>query len=259
MTDVRDSLQDQLRSLREARLPDGFEEKLELRLAAAERELHESAPQPWKLRRGLFLLAAIAVPTAAFAAGSWWMVHSLHKPAVAVSSAPPIESLTPAEHNPRTALTQPAALPTETANPPTPAAPAIEKPSLAHTVRPHVGVNRKSAVAKAVTEAEQSAQTAAARRGPVQIESLEPATERKPAKIESLEPAARASSGGNEQPASRLERSSASQSLRSSTARSTLGSSTGNAERRGAAAERRDNESAQQARERVQLRERKGQ
>ncbi|HMA92891.1 MAG TPA: hypothetical protein VKP30_09400, partial [Polyangiaceae bacterium] len=80
MTHPTDPLHEPLRLLRETSLPAGFEECLAERLALAQREGVERQGvvrhhRFGRHRRTLLLLAAIALPAAAFASGGWLLDH----------------------------------------------------------------------------------------------------------------------------------------------------------------------------------------
>lgn len=259
MTHPTDPLHEPLRLLRETRLPVGFEERLAERLAIAHQEQVErqGVVRPHRFgghRRTLLLLAAIALPAAAFASGGWLLEHRQ------TSTAPQIEA--PREAKPLPKITQkPLSLPAPVIPP---QLPAPEQSGLREPVRSTS--ESKSLVSQDSKRAQDSKRDQSTRNQDSKRASVSPAntpTTQTPAKIESLEISipraeqakANATRGTEKSPSSSL---GLRRSSEQGTGRSSVEREHSSAQRE-SAGQQRGNDAAQQARERVQARERKGQ
>lgn len=238
MTSAQDPLHEPLRLLREASLPAGFEEGLAERLAAAQQR-GNIVRFPGR-KRLLLLVAAIAVPALAAAAGGYYVQR--RSAAASSGSVPKQVDARPLGHLSKTgfAVTIPR---TE------PAMPAIEKLPAPRSQEPSRPSN--------------SAPKAEERRpyAPDPEKVVSPPAANVAPRIEALDPFV-AKSTTSKQSTATPKAADVSESLRKATeqgaARPTDDSAHGS--RRDAYAnERRGNDAAQQARERVQARERKGQ
>jgi hypothetical protein len=238
MTSAHDPLHEPLRLLREASLPAGFEERLAEHLAAAQQRGNVVR---FPGRKGaLLLVAAIAMPALAAAAGGYYMQRRAS--ATSSESVPQQVEARPLGHLPKTGFTV-------TVPRTEPAMPAIERLSAPRSQEPSRPSN--------------SAPKAEERRpnGPEPEMVVSPPAANAAPRIEALDPFV-ANSTTSKQSAATPKAADGSESLRKATeqgaARTTDDSARGS--RRDANAnENRGNDAAQQARERVQARERKGQ
>lgn len=256
MTQSPNSLED-LRLLREAPLPSGFEERLRVRLAAAAAEQRVTPMGSRRRYHGLLLLAAIALPVAAFAAGGVMIAQRFSESPKPAATAVETKSV------PVTAK-RPGSLP--------PRSPAIA-PSVAPAPRSEDEPKKATEGRGSALKADGKAQVGSAPRGglpaksevtevvPTKVEAVPPTVESGPAKIESLDltlPARRGSTT-HEPSSSGAAKSS---ELRGATVKGNInrvgaeGAASG--QNREQAGERRGNDAAAQAKERVQARERKG-
>lgn len=270
MTHPTDPLHEPMRLLRETSLPAGFEERLAERLALAHQEHVERQPlerqgvvRPHRFvghRRTLLLLAAVALPAAAFASGGWLLEHRQS------STTPQTEA--PLEAKPLPKFTQkPLSLPAPVIPP---QLPAVEEPSVTEQSglrEPARSTSEsKSLVGQDSKRDQDSNRDQSTRNQDSKRAGVSPAntpTTQTPAKIESLEisvPRAERAKGnamrGTEKPPSGslgLRRSSEPGTGRSSVEREHSSA------QRESAGQQRGSDAAQQARERVQARERKGQ
>jgi hypothetical protein len=252
MTYATDSLAQPLRLLREASLRPGFEERLAERLSAVASERKVLRTSRWKNKRGLLLLAAIALPTGALAARGWF--EGKHSDAT-VSNAVQVQSTPGRKAGVSTgvaAFTQPKP----------PAIPSVEGISTGPTQEQSGGgiavqparraESRNRDVRRSVrpitTAPEPKANSAASSSAPAKIESLDVSIPRGGSVADGKTGAHETTSEGM-----RL-RSAASDSVsRAAATRDRSGVE------RDRAGDHRGNDGAQQARERVQARERKGQ
>jgi hypothetical protein len=264
MTQPTDPLHEPLRLLRETRLPTGFEERLAERLARAQREPPAIPRRSGGRRRALLLLAAIALPAAAYASGAWLLEHrrasitrvsDKHREAKALPNVNSKTSALPASENPPLAAVQEHSASEQPAHsrPSAHLAPTTPKSRTSQATQ-----HSNAAPSRAAQESKRSDSTSA-----VAAESEAPsggdAPRETPAKIEALElsvPRGEEANDSAHQPTSdtlRLRESSVPSTSRSSANREYSGA------QRERASERRGSDAAQQARERVQARERKGQ
>lgn len=235
MTSAHDPLHEPLRLLREASLPTGFEERLAERLAAV--------PQRGNVvrfpgrKRVLLLVAAIAIPALAAAAGRYYVQR--RSSAAPSEGAPKQVEAKPLGHLPKTGFT--VTIPrTE------PAMPAIEKLPAPRSQEP----SRPSKSAPKAEERQHGSE-------PEKVVSP-PAVNAAP-RIEALDPF-EAKSTTSKQSAATPKGADVSESLRKATEQGSSRSSDDSARgSRRDANENRGSDAAQQARERVQARERKGQ
>jgi hypothetical protein len=253
MTNATDSFAQPLRLLRETSLRPGFEERLAERLSAVASERKVLRTSRWKNKRGLLLLAAIALPAGALAARGWF--DGKHNEATVNNAVQQVRS-TPAPKPGGT--TGVAAF----AQPKAPAMPSVEGSPIGPIQAQSRGGNaaqparraesRKPAVRRSVrpvmTASQPKLDSAASSSAPAKIESLEVSIPRGGSAA-----AGKTGAGEKTNEGMRL-RSAASDSV----SRTTATRDRSGAER-DRAGDHRGNDGAQQARERVQARERKGQ
>jgi hypothetical protein len=237
MTSANDPLHEPLRLLRETSLPAGFEERLAERLAAAQQQ--GSVVRFPGRKRVLLLVAAIALPAAA-AAGGYYVQHrsTVTSP---VGTPKPLEAK-PFEHLPKTGftVTVPRTPPSPTAIEVSPA-PRSQEPS-----RPSISDPKAEERKNDKPEPERAVSTPPAVMAP-RIEALDPFASR---------------SATSKRSASSPRGAEVGKDLRKAAERgeSRSGDDSARASRRDANSNLdRGNDAAQQARERVQARERKGQ
>lgn len=237
MTSAHDPLHEPLRLLREASLPTGFEERLAERLATAQRQ-GKVVRFPVR-KRVLLLVAAIAIPALAAAGAGGYYVQR-RSSAASSESAPKQVEAKPLGHLPKTGLTV-------TVPRTEPAMPAIEKLSVPRSQAP----SRPSNLDPKAEERRPN--------GPEPEKVVSPPAADAAPRIEALDPFV-AKSTTSQQSAATPKAANVSESLRKVTEQGSSRSSDDSARgSRRDANENRGNDSAQQARERVQARERKGQ
>lgn len=264
-----DPLHEPLRLLRQTSLPAGFEERLADRLARAHREDLAKPHRFGGPRRTILLLAAVALPAAAFASGGWLLEQRR------ASTTPTSEVSREAKSLPKI-TSKPFALQVPVTSPPLPAVQELSvseqlthsrEPTHAASTAPNSRATQATERSRAVasrpaqeSERSNTAPTVAAGR---EAPTSKAPTLEAPARIESLELSIpRGEKAGDSAGRDVDKPTSDSLRLRESTDR---GASQSNVERdrsgaqRERAGERRGSDAAQQARERVQARERKGQ
>lgn len=260
MTHPTDPLHEPLRLLRETSLPAGFEERLAERLASTHREALAKPHRFGGHRRALLLLAAVALPAAAFASGGW-LLEQRRASSTTVSE-------TPREAKSLSKITRKPLVVQAPVSPPS--LPAVQERSVSEQpqgAREPARVVPTEPKSRTTQEPERSSalpanippREAATREAP----TGKAPTSETPAKIESLElsiprgeKASESAGRSVEKPTSdslRLRESSDRGASRSGTERDRSGT------QRERAGEHRGSDAAQQARERVQARERKGQ
>jgi hypothetical protein len=239
MTTEHDPLEEPLRLLRETSLAADFEERLAERLTTAHRQGVAPVFRLPSRKRTWLLIAAIALPAAAAASGYW--VERRFATSAPNGNAKQVEAK-PLGHLPKAAFTG-------NVRGATPAVPAIEElraPRAREASRPH-GVAPNTEKPRA-TRAETAKPTPA------------PQTNEGP-RIEALDPFVSKSAASK--PSASLQKSvDVSENLRKATdqgAARTGDARVRDSQRERNANENRGNDAAQQARERVQARERKGQ
>jgi hypothetical protein len=243
MTPAHDPLHEPLRLLREARLPAGFEERLAERLAAIQPRSN-LVRLPGR-KRILLLVAAIALPALAAAAGAYYVQRrsSAALPVTSAEKAPTQVEVKQVDHPlPKAGLTA-------TVPPAEPTASDEEKRSAPRSQKS----SRPSNVAPK-TESLQPNQPK------TEQATLPPPANAAP-RIEALDPFA-SQSITSKQPAAKPRGAEVSEHLRKAAeqgAARTREDSTRGSRRDAQVNENRGNDAAQQARERVQARERKGQ
>jgi|GEM_PF-6621920 len=257
MIHAPDPLAESMRLLRETRLRPGFEERLSARLALVAQTERSSPSSAWKYKRGLFLLAAIAVPTAALAA-SGWLVERL-RPAVASDLTPRAE----VSAHPRTAaVSRPTGSAAQPVPVPVPVLPQqnVETASSRGADQARGNTRAKPAIRRS---AERTSTSVSQTQSPPQApEVSRPAPESGGARIESLDVSIPRSSTRTEQKPGTAEKDGGHLGLRSAASESASRAATirdRSGTERDRMGEHRGNDAAQQARERVQARERKGQ
>jgi hypothetical protein len=271
MTYAPDNLKD-LRLLREAPLPSGFEERLRERLllAASEKRVVRLAPR--KRSGAWLLLAAIVLPVAAFAAGGVFIakqyIESTKATPAAVEAKPPIDSKAKSRPVPvrEPAATVPSAPPTPTAET-EPAAKPIES-----VASPRLHAPAKGDIAPASTSRTpskrpnaESGNAGADKPQSGRTETIVPVpAERGPARIESLDVTlprrgeAAGSDASKGSPAKSSELRNATQKGNGTSAAGEVDAQRRN-QNREQSVERRGSDSGAQSRERNQERVRKGQ
>jgi hypothetical protein len=242
MTPAHDPLHEPLRLLREARLPTGFEERLAERLAATQPRSN-LVRLPGR-KRILLLVAAIALPALAASAGAYYVQRrsSAASPATSTEKAP---SQVDVKHH----VPLPKAGLTVTVPPVQPATPIIEK-------LPAPRSQKSSRPSNAPSKAERRQPN-----GPVTEKAVSSPAANAVPRIEALDPFA-TQSISTKQPTATPKAADVSESLRKATeqgAARTRDDEAHSSRRDAHSNENRGNDAAQQARERVQARERKGQ
>lgn len=253
MTRAPDPLMESLRLLREASLRPGFEARLAEHLAVVASQGTPSSVRRWK-KKGLILLAAIALPTAAFASRGWYLERqstdgkessSPHAAGTELSGAALAK---PTAKSPQVTTTEPSVAPIDPSGSRSHDLGRQATQPSARALRP--APLRQPAPRQATTSPQPKAPAAVS--GPSSA----------PAKIESLEVAFPRGSGMSEAKVGTRERTATASGLRTAASESASQSA---AARERAGLERtrggdhRSGDTAQQARERVQTRERKGQ
>lgn len=243
MTTEYDPLREPLRLLRDSSLAAGFEERLAARLAEAHQQGNARVIRFPKRTRTLLLVAAIALPAAAAAtAGTYYLqqhaVNNAQHDATKVSEGKPLQHLrsTNGSFSPKVSAPQTPRL-QAVESLPAPRSQEASRPSDSAPKAEERGANRSEAVMPA--PAQGSAATP-------RIEALDPFESKSSSKQSTTLPKA----------------SGTSDSLRKATEQGAA--QTDNDRAKGSQRELRGNENrgsdaAQQARERVQARERKGQ
>jgi hypothetical protein len=263
MTHAPNNLED-LRLLREARLPSGFEERLRERLVAAASEKKVLRFGPRRRHHGLLLLAAIALPVAAFAAGGVLIAQRFADPV-----KPPASSV---------GVTQPTAVKQRAVGLPVGRSARVSSETKTEErvgQEPQRDENARGSTVKIVAPSRVDvapAKVESPRAQPLKVERVKaepertetvPATvESEPAQIESLElslPTQRDATSRAAATSGSTKDSALRGAAEKGQANRVGADSDGSTQSRSRAGERQGSDAASQAKERVQARERKGQ